>query len=466
MTVSAESGTTTRPDPDRAGSDVPAVAVVGLGYVGSCIAAALAERGLRVTGVDVDAGLVEELNQGRCRFREDRLADLIAGTVAAGRLRATTDHAAAADADVVLLTVGTPVRDGGSLADGQLRAACSALAGHLRPGQLLMVKSTVPPGTTRDVVLPLVERPGLRVGADLRLAFVPERLAEGTALHELRTFPAVVGGVDAASARAAAAFWRRTFGVETIVMDSLEAAEIVKLADNWWIDLNIALANELARFCSLFEVDVLDVIAAANTIPKGSGRVNILLASVGVGGSCLTKDPWMVHAEAARRGLDVTTPAAGRAVNAAMPGHTAQMIVDGLLAVGKDPAAARIAVLGLAFKNDTGDLRETPAREVVETLAKAGADLRLHDPLVDPAAARQMFGLPLAESLRDAVRDADCVAILAYHREFHGIDLGALPVAPSCLLVDGRAYFPKERISALCAQGFRYRAIGRPACRA
>ncbi|MFD0900476.1 nucleotide sugar dehydrogenase [Actinomadura sediminis] len=458
MTVSADDENT------RAGSDVSAVAVVGLGYVGSCLAASLAELGLRVTGVDVDAGLVEELNEGRCRFKEDRLADLIGRTVAAGRLRATTDHAEAAGADVVLVTVGTPVRDDGSLADGQLRAACSALAGHLRPGQLLVVKSTVPPGTTRDVVLPLLERPGLRVGADLRLAFVPERLAEGTALHELRTIPVVVGGADAGSARDAAAFWRRTFGVETIMMDSLEAAEIVKLADNWWIDLNIALANELARFCSLFGVDVLDVIAAANTIPKGTGRVNILLPSVGVGGSCLTKDPWMVHAEAARRGLDITTAAAGRAVNAAMPGHTAQMIVGELVAAGKDPSAARIAVLGLAFKNDTGDLRETPAREVVETLAKAGADVRLHDPLVDPAAAEHMFGLCPVESLREAVRDADCVAILAFHREFRGVDFGAMPVAPSCLLVDGRAYLPKEKISALCEQGFRYRAIGRPAC--
>jgi UDP-N-acetyl-D-mannosaminuronic acid dehydrogenase len=185
--------------------------------------------------------------------------------------------------------MGTPVHDDGSLADEQLRAACLSLSQHIRKGQLVVPKSTVPPGTTRDVVRPLLQRGGLTAGVDFALAFAPERLAEGIALADLRTFPIVVGGLDERSTRAAAEFWRRALGVRLIQQDSLESAEIVKLADNWWIDLNIALANELAKFCALFEVDVLDVIEAANSIPKGNGNVNILLPSVGVGGSCLTR---------------------------------------------------------------------------------------------------------------------------------------------------------------------------------
>lgn len=437
------------------------VAVVGFGYVGSCIAATLADRGHDVVGVDADPGLVAELADGHCRFVEHGLADLIFSGMASGRLRVTTDYAATGDADVVLITVGTPIRDDGSLADDQLRGACTELSRHLRPGQLVVLKSTVPPGTTRSVVLPLLERGGLTGGSHFGLAFTPERLAEGTALNELQTFPIVAGGLGRESARDVATFWRRSLGVEVLPLDTLEAAEIVKLADNWWIDLNIALANELAKFCTLYDVDVLDVINAANTIPKGRGKVNILMPSVGVGGSCLTKDPWMVWRSARQHGIEIRTAAAGREVNAGMPEYTAQLAIDELVRLGKDPATSTVAVLGLAFKNNTGDLRATPTQGVVEALVKAGAKVRIHDPLVDPARAEETFGLALTPELDDAVRDADCLAVLALHRELEDIDFASLPVAGSCLVIDGRAYYPREKIDTLRALGYVYRGIGR-----
>jgi UDP-N-acetyl-D-mannosaminuronic acid dehydrogenase len=439
------------------------VAVVGLGYVGSCLAAVLADRGLDVVGIDVDAHLIAELDRGYCRFREAELGDLLARVMTAGRLRVTTDYAAAGAADVVLIAVGTPVADDGSLAAGQLSAACAELSRHVREGQLIILKSTVPPGTTRSLVLPLLERSGLRAGLDFGLAFMPERLAEGTALRELREFAMVAGGPDLASTQAAAQFFRAALGVVVMELDSLESAEIVKLADNWWIDLNIALANELAKFCALFDVDVLDVIAAANTIPKGAGHVNILLPSVGVGGSCLTKDPYMIWQSARRRGLDIRTAITAREVNAGMPEYTAQLIIDTLAALGKDPAAARIAVLGLAFKNNTGDLRATPVQGTVAALVKAGAEVRLFDPLTDHTQAAELFGIKPAETMLDAVLDADCVAVLALHREFEDIDFAALPVAASCVVVDGRAYYSKAKIAELSALGFIYRGIGRQA---
>jgi dTDP-alpha-D-glucose dehydrogenase len=439
------------------------VAVVGLGFVGSCLAAALADRGLDVVGIDVDPRLIAELDGGYCRFREDELGDLLAGVMAAGRLRVTTDYAAAGAADVVLIAVGTPVRDDGSLAADQLSAACAELSRYVREGQLIILKSTVPPGTTRSLVLPLLEHGGPCGSVDFGLAFMPERLAEGTALRELRAFPMVAGGLDVDSTRAAAQFWRTALGVQVMELDSLESAEIVKLADNWWIDLNIALGNELAKFCALFDVDVLDVITAANTIPKGAGHVNILLPSVGVGGSCLTKDPYMVWQSARRRGLDIQTALTAREVNAWMPRYTAQLIIDSLTALGKDPAAARIAVLGLAFKNNTGDLRATPVQGAVAALVEAGAEVRLFDPLVDTAQAAELFGIKPAETMLDAVLDADCIAVLALHREFESIDFAALPVASSCVLLDGRAYYSKEKIAALSAQGYIYRGIGRRA---
>ncbi|MFD9966486.1 nucleotide sugar dehydrogenase [Amycolatopsis sp. NPDC058986] len=437
------------------------VAVIGFGYVGSCLAATLADRGFDVLAVDTDPRLPGELARGHCRFQEEGLAKLIFEGLGSGRLRVSTDASGLASADVVLISVGTPVLEDGSLADEQLRAACTELGRHLREGQLVVLKSTVPPGTTRDVVLPLLEESGLIGQVDFGLAYSPERLAEGTALRELRTFPIVVGGLGEESADAAAEFWRRALGVEVIPHDSLESAEIVKLASNWWIDVNIALANELAKFCALYGVDVLDVISATNTIPKGAGNVNVLVPSVGVGGSCLTKDPWMVWRSADRRGVDIRTAVTGREVNAGMPEYTAQVIVDELVRLGKEPATAKIAVLGLAFKNNTGDLRATPTQGVVETLAKAGAQVRLYDPLVDPAQVEQLYGTGLSPSLVEAVDGADCVAVLALHREFEGIDFASLPVAAGCLVLDGRAYYSKEKIAELRALGYAYRGIGR-----
>ncbi|MER7763279.1 nucleotide sugar dehydrogenase [Streptomyces sp. NPDC097619] len=443
------------------GSGRPTVAVVGFGYVGSCVAGTLADRGLDVIGIDSDQRLVEELDRRECRFNEEGLARLLFAGLDAGRLRVTTDLAEAARADVVLITVGTPVRDDGSLADAQLRGAARDLAPHLRAGQLVVLKSTVPPGTTRDLLRPLLEAGGLVAGEDFGLAFSPERLAEGTALRELRTFPIVTGGLTADCAESAAGLWREALGVEVLPMDTLEAAEIVKLADNWWIDLNIALSNELAKLCGVYGADVLDVIAAANTIPKGTGNVNILLPSVGVGGSCLTKDPWMVWRTAREHGLRFQTAPAGRQVNAGMPGYTASLVLAELAAQGKDPAESVVAVLGLAFKNDTGDLRATPVAGVVEALRAAGVTVRLHDPLVDAGAAAGLFGQLPEPSVEEAVRGADAVAVLALHRDFRGIDFAALPVASGCVLLDGRAYYPKEKIAELRAAGYVYRGIGR-----
>ncbi|GAA2409398.1 nucleotide sugar dehydrogenase [Streptomyces glaucosporus] len=444
--------------PDRGD---PTVAVIGFGYVGSCVAATLAERGFGVIGIDTDPRLVEELGRRECRFSEHGLAERLFSGLDSGRLRVTTETAEAGAADVVLITVGTPVRDDGSLADEQLRGAALELSGHLRPGQLVVLKSTVPPGTTRDLLAPLLETGGLVAGEDFGLAFTPERLAEGTALRELSTFPIVVGGLTPDCAASAGELWRRALGVDILPMETLEAAELVKLADNWWIDLNIAMANELAKLCALYGADVLDVISAANTIPKGAGNVNILLPGVGVGGSCLTKDPWMVWRTADEHGVRIRTAAVGREVNAGMPEYTAELIIDELIGLGKDPAASTVAVLGLAFKNDTGDLRATPVRGVVEALAAAGVTVRLHDPLVDREAAAALFGTEPEASLDDAVRGADCVAVLALHRDFLGIDFASLPVAEPCLLLDGRAHYPKETIAELRAAGYVYRGIGR-----
>jgi UDP-N-acetyl-D-mannosaminuronic acid dehydrogenase len=443
--------------------DNVSVAVIGMGYVGSTVAATLADGDFDVVGIDTDSALVAELNARYCRFSETGLPELMFSGLDTGRLRVTTDYSAVSEVDVVIVTVGTPIREGGVLVDTQVKDSCTELAGRIRKGQLLVFKSTVPPGMTRELVVPILEHGGLTCGEDFGLAFCPERLSEGTALQELRTFPIVVGGWCQDSSDAAAEFWRKGIGAPVIRCSSLESAEMVKLADNWWIDHNIAMANELAMVCAMLEIDVLDVISAANSITKGNGNVNILLPSVGVGGSCLTKDPWMVWRAARDRGVELHTIPAARGVNDSMPRYTARLIVDELARFGKTLGTAKIAILGLAFKNNTGDLRATPTLPVVSALREGGAEVTVFDPLAEPDDIEKTFGLQPAASVWDAVAAADCVAVLARHDEFDSIDFEALRdhVAPSCVIVDGRAYYSTDMVDRLRRNGFAYRGIGR-----
>ncbi|GIJ34846.1 nucleotide sugar dehydrogenase [Micromonospora sediminimaris] len=438
-------------------------AVIGAGYVGTCLAVALAERGAEVVAIDSDESLVADLRAGRCRLPEPGLAAAVADLSATGRLTASSSYEVVAGVDVVLVTVGTPTDPRGEMVADQLVAACEQLSGYLRAGQLVIVKSTVSPGTTRTLVAPLLERGGLVRECDFWLAFCPERLAEGAALAQVRSLPVVVGGVGPRSAAAAERFWRSSLGVEVHQVPSAEAAEVVKLATNWWIDANVAVANELARYCSALDVDVLDVTGAANTLPKGSSMVNLLMPGVGVGGSCLTKDPWMAWRDGRSRGVPLRTVETARAVNDDMPRYTASLIADELLKLGLDRSDTTVTVLGAAFKSDTGDVRNTPVLGVVAALREAGFQVRIFDPLADPAQIEARFGFAPAASLTEAVAGAGCLAFLAGHRQFHDLDLSTLvtQVHRPCLFFDGRMHLTPTRIREVLRLGFAYRGIGR-----
>lgn len=441
----------------------PRVAVVGFGYVGSTVAAVLTDCGLSVTGVDTDDRLIQEMQTDYCRFNEPGLAEMLSRARRAGRLDLTTEYAAARQADVIIITVGTPVDANRSLVTRYLEAVCTSLAPLLRPGQLVILKSTVAPGATNGLVRELLEKGGLREGRDFGLAFCPERLAEGAAISQFRALPIVVGGCDEESAEAARRFWTGALGVAVDVFARPEVAELIKLADNSWIDANIALGNELAELCGALDVDVLDVIAGANSLPKGDSHVNILLPSVGVGGSCLTKDPWILWNLAHEHGVRMRLVETARAVNDTMPAYTHGLIRSGLAELGKDPAAAKVAVLGLAYKNNTNDLRNTPVRPVVEALRAEGTQVAIYDPLIAANEAEAEFGIKPSPSYEEAVRDCDCVAVLAGHEAFEGLDFADLArrVSMPCLIVDGRAYYSKETIRSLRETGFTYRGIGR-----
>lgn len=438
-------------------------AVVGFGYVGSCIGITLAERGMHVFGIDSDRKLVEEMESGFCRFNEPGLAQALERVRAAGTLQLSTSYENVSAADVVIIAVGTPVDTSRAIVTTYLESACADLTPHLRSGQLVILKSTVAPGTTRGLVRPLLEKSGLAQGSDFGLAFCPERLAEGNALAQFRTIPIVVGGCDDDSSAAACEFWTSALGIEVLRFSDPEVAELVKLTDNWWIDANVALANELAQLCGALNVDVLDVIAGANSLPKGSSHVNVLMPSVGVGGSCLTKDPWILWSAGREHGLRLRLAETAREVNETMPAYTHELIREGLAALGKDLGSAKVTVLGLAFKNNTNDLRHTPVLPVVQALQASCGELTIFDPLVADDIAEAMFGMRQAPSFEGAVKDADCVAVLAGHNQFATLDFADLArrVSMPCLVIDGRAYYPRPTIETMRDLGFGYRGIGR-----
>jgi dTDP-alpha-D-glucose dehydrogenase len=441
----------------------PIVAILGFGYVGSCIGAVLAGRGIRVFGIDNDPELVAEMAAGHCRFNEPGLAEALQAASATGILSFSTDYSDVASADVVVIAVGTPVDGRRRIVTDHLESVCASLGPYLRPGQLVILKSTVSPGTTQTLVRPLLEKGGMQLGRDFGLAFCPERLAEGSALAQFVSIPMVIGGCDEESAAAAEAFWSAALGVEVVSFGTPDVAELVKLADNWWIDANVALANELAKLCGALGVDVLDVISGANSLPKGNSHVNILLPSVGVGGSCLTKDPWILWTTGQQQGIDLRIARTAREVNDAMPLYTHSLILDGLTELAKDTATAKVAVLGLAFKNNTNDLRSTPVLPVVNALKESVGTVAIFDPLVAREYAVAEFGIEPSASLAEAVENADCVAVLAGHDEFKALDLAELAscVSMPCLIIDGRAYYPRTYIKEMRSLGFAYRGVGR-----
>jgi UDP-N-acetyl-D-mannosaminuronic acid dehydrogenase len=248
------------------------------------------------------------------------------------------------------------------------------------------------------------------------------------------------------------------------VVLSAEAAEMAKLADNLWIDANIALAHELALLCAKLEIDVLDVIRAANSLPKGASHVNILTPSVGVGGYCLTKDPWFVDDLGKRNDLELRMPATARRVNDAMPRACAHAMHERMRARHPDraPADLKIAILGIAFKNDTGDCRFSPTKPFIEALDELGYRLEIFDPLAGPHDACLITARPLKGDLTETLRDAAGVAMLAAHRELREIPLGTIAeLAPGTLIFDGRRYFSREEIERIGALGLDYLGVGR-----
>ncbi len=401
------------------------ICVMGLGYIGLPTASTFATYGLRVVGVDVNPQVISTLRNGGLHIHEPGLRTLVQAALGSGNL---TVSGKPEQADAFIIAVPTPFYDDKRADMRAVTSATEAIVPYLRKGNLVLLESTSPPRTTVDLLKPILEKSGLRAGEDFYLAYSPERVLPGQILRELIENARVVGGVNLASSEAAHDLYAIFVKGEIIPTDAT-TAEMVKLMENTCRDVNIALANEFSRLAERFGVDVWEAISLANRHP----RINILRPGPGVGGHCISVDPWfLVEAAPDLTPLILTS----RKVNDAQP-HYVLRLVQRALEVGeaeKSLAGFKVACLGLSYKPDVDDLRESPALEVAHLLTGAGAEVKAYEPFKKDA---QIDGIHSVPSLEEAIRGADAVVLLAAHQVFKEINPGQLkPLLRKAVLVD------------------------------
>jgi UDP-N-acetyl-D-glucosamine dehydrogenase len=394
------------------------VAIVGAGYVGLPLGQAFAEAGVPAVLVDVDAERVAAIGRGES-YVEDVPSSTLRPLVEAGMLTATTDYDAVREADAVLVALPTPLSANREPDLSIVLDAVAELAPRLREGQLFVLESTTYPGTTREKVLPLLAAGGLEVGKDFFLAYSPERVDPGRTDWTPKTTPKIVGGITPACLERALALYRRA--VETVfAVSSPEAAELTKLLENIFRAVNIALVNELAQLCDRMNVDVWEVVDAAATKPFGFMSFK---PGPGLGGHCLPVDPFYLSWKA--REFDFYTEfieLAGK-INENMPYFCLEKITRALNSQEKAVKGSHVHLVGVSYKADVGDLRESPALKLIELLREEGADVSYHDPHVAELPAHGLSSQPLD----GALGRADCVAIVTAHSEidYEGLVDGA-----------------------------------------
>lgn len=391
------------------------VGVIGLGYVGLPLAVELARSGFRVLGFDISERAVEGINAGVSHI-QDVSSDVLSAFTSEGLLSATTDLKRLAECDAISICVPTPLNKTKDPDLSYVIAASQAVLHGLRPGQLVILESTTYPGTTREVVLPVLEESGLVVGEDFFLSFSPERVDPGNARWQTRNTPKVLGGVTAACTELGLALYSRVFD-EMVPVTSAEAAELTKVYENTFRMINIALANELAQACDKLGVDVWEVIDAAATKPFGFMKFT---PGPGLGGHCIPLDPHYLSWKMRTLAFKTRMIELASEINSEMPAFVVQKVADCLNDHGKPVRGSRILVLGVAYKKDIDDLRESPAMDVIRLLQEKGARVSYHDPfcpVIEDDGHTPLQGLPLhSQELTDALLEgSDAVVVVTDH---------------------------------------------------
>jgi UDP-N-acetyl-D-glucosamine dehydrogenase len=391
------------------------VGVIGLGYVGLPLAVEFARAGFDVTGFDVDESKVADINSGRSYILDVSSGD-VAACVRAGRLRATTDMSKLADMDAVDICVPTPLRKTKDPDMSYVVSAAEQIAKYIHPGMLIVLESTTYPGTTAEVLQPMFEARGLRVGEGFYLAFSPERVDPANEQFNTRNTPKVVGGTTPACSDVAATLY--SAAVDTVVpVSSTQVAEMVKLLENTFRAVNIGLVNEIALMSHRMNIDVWEVIDAARTKPFGFMP---FYPGPGLGGHCIPIDPFYLSWKAKQSGFECRFIELAGHVNGSMPEYVVERISEALNTRKKAINGARIHLFGIAYKKDVSDMRESPALDILQLLHRRGAELSYTDPYVPSLQEGPVCLQSIAE---DAVDGIDCAVIATDHRAFNYADM-------------------------------------------
>ena len=392
------------------------VGVLGLGYVGLPLATEFAAGGFSATGFEVDEKKVEQINAGQS-YIGDVSTRQVKEAVEAGRLGATIDFDQLKACDAIIICVPTPLRKTKEPDVSFILSAAEEIKQRLRRGQLIVLESTTYPGTTDEVLLPMLESTGLKLDEDFLLAFSPERVDPGNPEFQTNNIPKVVGGVTDDSTETAAYLYSQIVN-DVHSVSSARVAEATKLLENTFRAVNIGMANEMARLCYALNIDTWEVIRAAATKPFGFMP---FYPGPGIGGHCIPLDPHYLSWKARQHGFDSRFISLAEEVNSRMPEHVVQLVADGLNDERKAMKGSRILLLGVAYKRDVDDVRESPALSIIDRLRSRGCDVRYHDPFVQQlsfdSAHTESSGAPMSsvELNDEEIQSSDCVLIVTNH---------------------------------------------------
>jgi len=446
------------------------IVVIGMGYVGIPAAALFADvEGFSVVGIQRrskrSGWKIDWLNDGKNPIGGDEpgLSELIQKVVKKGTFRVTDDFSECSNADAILIDVQTPTDEKGIPHYESLKEVSKQVGNHMGKDVLVIIESTVAPGTTENIVKPILEEEsGLQAGTDFSLVFSYERVMVGRLLKNIVYLPRIVGGINKESTRRGVDLYKNIVK-ETIHPTTTLTAEMAKVVENTYRDVNIAFANEVALLCESLGIDVFDVRKLVNTLPNDPSNPssnpvrNMHFPGAGVGGHCLPKDPWLLKYGVDTYGKFKVEPhviVKSRELNMWMPSHMADLLEGGLKDAGKMLKDAKIAVLGVAFLENSDDTRNTPAKTLYEILEKKGAKPVLHDPYV------RDFDLPFTKDFNEVIRDADAIVIVTKHKEYVHLDLSSIKNKMNTpVIIDGRNIYQKEECEKA---GFIYKGIGKP----
>ena len=394
------------------------IGVIGLGYVGLPLLVEFTSRGFTGTGFEVDEAKAKQINEGTS-YIGDVASAKVKEVVDAKLLRATTNFDHLSECDAIIICVPTPLRKTKEPDVSYILAAAEQIAKRLRRGHMIILESTTYPGTTDEVLLPMFEEKGLKLDEDFLLAFSPERVDPGNPQFQTHNIPKVVGGVTEDSTEAAAHLYAQIVN-DVYAVSSARVAEAAKLLENTFRAVNIGMANEMARLCYALNIDTWEVIRAAATKPFGFMP---FYPGPGIGGHCIPLDPHYLSWKARQHGFDSRFISLAEEVNSRMPEHVVQLVADGLNDESKAMKGSNVLLLGVAYKKDINDVRESPALSIIDRLRAKGANVRYHDPFVSELrfddAHTDSTGEPLSSVplTSDELQAADCVIIVTDHSD-------------------------------------------------